>query len=65
MKRVYNFGAGPAMLPTEVMEKAQAEFLDYQELGASVIEISHRSKEFDDIINRSDELLKELSWHPG
>jgi phosphoserine aminotransferase len=64
MKRVYNFGAGPAMLPTEVMEKAQAEFLDYQGLGASVMEISHRSKEFDDIINRSDELLKELAGIP-
>lgn len=64
MKRVYNFGAGPAMLPTEVMEKAQAEFLDYHGLGASVMEISHRSKEFDDIINRSDELLKELAGIP-
>ena len=64
MKRVYNFGAGPAMLPTEVMKKAQAELLDYQGLGASVMEISHRSKEFDDIINRSDELLKELAGIP-
>ena len=51
MKRVYNFGAGPAMLPTEVMEKAQAEFLNYMDMGAGVIEISHRSKEFDAIIN--------------
>ena len=43
MKRVFNFGAGPAMLPLEVMQQAQAEFLNYQNLGASVIEISHRS----------------------
>ena len=64
MKRVYNFGAGPAMLPTEVMEKAQAEFLNYMDLGAGVIEISHRSKEFDAIINRTDELLTELAGIP-
>ncbi len=65
MERVYNFGAGPAMLPLEVMEKAQAEFLNYNGLGAGVIEISHRSKEFDDIINRSDELLIELAGIPS
>lgn len=64
MSRVFNFGAGPAMLPQEVMEKAQAEFLDYNNMGASVIEISHRSKEFDEIINRTDELLKELAGIP-
>ena len=64
MKRVYNFGAGPAMLPTEVMEKAQAEFLNYMDMGAGVIEISHRSKEFDAIINRADELLTELAGIP-
>ena len=52
------------MLPLEVMQKAQAEFLDYNNMGASVIEISHRSKEFDDIINRADELLKELAGIP-
>ncbi len=64
MKRVYNFGAGPAMLPLEVMEQAQQEFLNYQDLGAGVIEISHRSKEFDAIINRTDELLIELANIP-
>ncbi len=64
MSRVFNFGAGPAMLPLEVMEKAQAEFLDYRNMGASVIEISHRSKEFDDVINRADELLIELAGIP-
>ncbi len=61
---VYNFGAGPAMLPREVMAKAQAEFLDYQGMGASVIEISHRSKEFNAIVDRCDELIRELSSLP-
>lgn len=65
MKRVYNFGAGPAMLPQQVMEKAQAEFLNYQNMGASIIEISHRSKEFDAVINRCDELVTELANVPA
>ncbi|MFK7865755.1 MAG: 3-phosphoserine/phosphohydroxythreonine transaminase [Pseudohongiellaceae bacterium] len=65
MNRVYNFGAGPAMLPLDVMEKAQAEFLNYQNMGASVIEISHRSKEFDEIINNCDALITELANVPS
>ena len=65
MTRVFNFGAGPAMLPTDVMEKAQTEFLDYKNMGASVIEISHRSKEFDEIINRTDTMLSELANIPS
>lgn len=65
MNRVYNFGAGPAMLPLEVMEKAQAEFLNYQNLGASIIEISHRSKEFDEVINTCDALVTELADVPS
>lgn len=52
------------MLPTAVMEKAQQEFLDYNNMGASVIEISHRSKEFDAIINEADELLIKLANIP-
>ena len=64
MTRVYNFGAGPAMLPIEVMEKARSEFLDYQGVGASIIEISHRSKEFDAVINETDRLLIELANIP-
>ncbi|MCH7815917.1 MAG: 3-phosphoserine/phosphohydroxythreonine transaminase [Proteobacteria bacterium] len=64
MTRVFNFSAGPAMLPRPVMEKAQQEFLDYNNLGASVIEISHRSKEFDAIINQADVLLTELASIP-
>ena len=64
MKRIFNFGAGPAMLPTEVMEKAQEEFLNYRNMGASVIEISHRSPEFDQIINHCDSMLRELASIP-
>jgi phosphoserine aminotransferase len=64
MKRVYNFGAGPAMLPTSVMERARDEFLDYQGMGASVIEISHRSKEFEALLAHTDELFREISGLP-
>lgn len=64
MTRVYNFGAGPATLPTSVLEQAQQEFLDYKGLGASIIEISHRSSEFGDIINTTDALLTELAGIP-
>ena len=64
MTRVFNFGAGPAMLPTAVMEKAQQEFLNYAGMGASVIEISHRSAEFDQVINEADALLTELANIP-
>ena len=49
-QRVYNFGAGPAMLPTEVMEEVQQEMLDYQGHGASIIEISHRAPPFLEIL---------------
>ena len=41
--RVYNFSAGPAMLPTPVMQKIQEEFLDYQGLGASIVEVDRKS----------------------
>ncbi len=55
--RVYNFGAGPAMLPLPVMERIRDEFLDYRGMGASVIEISHRSKEFQAIQDEAKALL--------
>lgn len=64
MSRIFNFSAGPATLPLPVMERAQKEFLDYQGMGASIIEISHRSKEFDAVINRCDALLKQLANIP-
>jgi phosphoserine aminotransferase len=62
--QVFNFGAGPAMLPRPVMQQIQEEFLDYRGMGVSVIEISHRSKEFEAILNRCDELIREISGLP-
>ena len=47
MARVYNFSAGPSMLPEAVLKEAAAEMLDYQGTGMSVMEMSHRSKAFD------------------
>ena len=52
-KRIFNFNAGPAALPLPVLEEIQAELLDYKGTGMSVIEMSHRSKAFEGIINYS------------
>ncbi|MCG8482552.1 MAG: aminotransferase class V-fold PLP-dependent enzyme, partial [Clostridia bacterium] len=60
MDRVYNFSAGPSMLPLEVLEKAASELTNYQNSGMSVMEMSHRSKEFKDIIIEAESLLREL-----
>lgn len=65
VNRVYNFNAGPATLPLKVLEKAQQEFLDYRGTGMSILESSHRAKEFDDIINDANVLLKEVFNVPG
>ncbi|MGT2959773.1 3-phosphoserine/phosphohydroxythreonine transaminase [Streptococcus caballi] len=61
---IYNFSAGPAVLPKPVLEQAQREMLDYQGSGMSVLEMSHRSKEFDDIIKDAEKLLRELMAIP-
>ena len=58
--RVFNFNPGPATLPLKVLEQAQAEFLDYQGTGMSIVEMSHRSKQFDDLINRAVSRVKKL-----
>ena len=58
--RVFNFSPGPAMLPDEVMARVQEEFLNYGGLGASVIEISHRSKDFVAITEEAAALFREL-----
>ncbi len=63
-KQVYNFGAGPAMLPVPVMQQIQEEFLNFQGLGISLIELSHRSKEFEAVINACDALVRDLSNLP-
>ncbi|WP_027409901.1 3-phosphoserine/phosphohydroxythreonine transaminase [Anoxybacteroides tepidamans] len=60
MKRAYNFNAGPSALPLSVLQKAQRELLDFQDTGMSVMELSHRSKEYDEVHNRAKQLLKEL-----
>ncbi|BCA85015.1 phosphoserine aminotransferase [Enterococcus saigonensis] len=57
---VYNFSAGPAVLPTPVLEQAQSEFTDYQGSGMSVMELSHRSSFFDAIIKDAKKRLREL-----
>ena len=64
MNRVYNFSAGPSMLPVEVLEQAQKEMLCYGESGMSVMEMSHRSKDFDNIIKQAEADLRELMHIP-
>ena len=60
MSRVYNFSAGPAVLPEEVLKEAQAEMLDYKGTGMSVMEMSHRSKAYQAIIDQAEADLREL-----
>ena len=60
MSRVYNFSAGPAVLPEEVLREAADEMLYYQGSGMSVMEMSHRSKVYDDIIKTAEKDLREL-----
>ncbi len=64
MRRVYNFSAGPAVLPEEVLREAAAEMLDYQGTGMSVMEMSHRSKAFQEIIETAEADLRELMQIP-
>ena len=64
MSRVYNFSAGPAVLPEEVLREAAAEMLDYQGSGMSVMEMSHRSKDFQAIIDDAEKDLRELMQIP-
>ena len=60
MSRVYNFSAGPAVLPEEVLKSAAEEMLDYKGTGMSVMEMSHRSKAFEEIITSAEADLREL-----
>ena len=64
MSRVYNFSAGPAVLPEEVLREAQAEMMDYNGTGMSVMEMSHRSKAFDQIIQEAEKDLRDLMHIP-
>ena len=65
MNRVYNFSAGPAVLPEDVLREAAAEMLDYRGSGMSVMEMSHRSKVFDDIIREAEADLRTLMGIPS
>ncbi len=56
MKRAFNFNAGPAALPLAVLEEAREELLDFNGTGMSVMELSHRSREYDAVHNRAQEL---------
>lgn len=60
MARVYNFSAGPSMLPEKVLQTAASEMLDYKGSGQSVMEMSHRSKDYDAIIKECESLLREV-----
>lgn len=60
MDRVYNFNAGPAAIPVEVLQKAQGELLNFNHTGMSVMELSHRSQAYDEVHNNAKSLLKEL-----
>ena len=64
MSRVYNFSAGPAVLPEEVLKEAADEMLDYKGCGMSVMEMSHRSKVFDEIIKEAEADLRDLMKIP-
>ncbi|WRS26586.1 3-phosphoserine/phosphohydroxythreonine transaminase [Oscillospiraceae bacterium MB08-C2-2] len=64
MARVYNFSAGPSMLPEPVLSKAAAEMMEYGASGQSVMEMSHRSREYEEIINECESLLREIMEIP-
>ena len=65
MNKVYNFCAGPAMLPQPVMQQAQRELLDWQGHGCSVMELSHRSKAFIGVAEQAEQDLRTLLNVPG
>lgn len=65
LKRAYNFNPGPGALPLEVLQQAQAELLDFKGTGMSVMEISHRSKEFEAVIQTAEADLRELLGIPA
>ncbi len=65
MSRIYNFSAGPAVLPEEVLQSAADEMLDYNGTGMSVMEMSHRSKAYEAIINEAEQDLRDLMNIPS
>ena len=63
--RIYNFSAGPSMLPVPVLERCAADMLNYQGSGMSVMEMSHRSKVYDGIIKETEATLRRVLVHSG
>ena len=63
-KGIYNFSAGPSMMPESVLKAAQSEITDYRSSGMSVMEMSHRSKPFEKIIQGAEATLRELMHIP-
>lgn len=61
MKRLHNFSAGPAVLPLSVLQKAEKELVDYNQKGASIIEMSHRGPEYTEINQTAMERLKRIT----
>ena len=64
MSRIYNFSAGPAVLPLPVLERAQQEITDWQDAGMSVMDMSHRGKEFITIAEKAEAKLREMMGIP-
>ncbi|PLY02078.1 MAG: 3-phosphoserine/phosphohydroxythreonine transaminase [Desulfuromonas sp.] len=64
MAKVYNFGAGPAMLPEPVMQKIQEEWFNFENLGVSVIEVSHRARQFEKVLLEAQERFRQLTNLP-
>ena len=60
MIKKHNFGAGPCILPASVLEKAASAVINWEQTGLSILEISHRSKEFENVIDRTEQLVKDL-----
>lgn len=65
MERAYNFNAGPSALPLEVLKRAQEELVNFKQTGMSVMELSHRSKEYDEVHTQAQSMLKELLQIPN
>ncbi|HVF11383.1 MAG TPA: aminotransferase class V-fold PLP-dependent enzyme, partial [Abditibacteriaceae bacterium] len=65
MTRIYNFNAGPAVLPPPVLERVQRELIELPGAGMSVLEISHRSQVFEDIVERAEAGLRDLLSLPA
>ena len=62
-KKVFNFSAGPAMMPVEVMQQVQAEFLNWHSMGVSIAEISHRSQTYIDLTKQIEKDFSKATYY--